>query len=368
MAEEADVRLEVEAVQAVYGGDCRVIQDFPPHLAVHIRPRTADDSSQQFVEVILGINSCDQYPSIPPHVYIVEAKGLDENRQTQLITGVKNKASELSSCLMLVALCEEAVELLSNMNHPEGNCPLCLYPLVAEDTTDSLPFMKLMSCYHCFHSKCIAQWWKWILEQKEPKTNEGTSPANLESKRDMHVGENQQKGTCPVCRKMFDEKDIVHVHEYLESELSCSGFSGTEVADDGDLLFHSASEKKRRQKIEALLKLQHDNNGLIEPRKDLAILPGMYLPDSSMAPTTSAATTSESAMLPTASTSTSSQPCRDDKHATRHAFKEKDSSSFMNKASMSKRKTTVARKDIIHHPRTQQSNRKQWIRKELSEQ
>lgn len=47
MAEEDDVRLEVEAVLAVYGGDCRVIREFPPHLAVHIRPRTADDSSQQ---------------------------------------------------------------------------------------------------------------------------------------------------------------------------------------------------------------------------------------------------------------------------------------------------------------------------------
>ena len=47
---------------------------------------------------------------------------------------------------------QEAGEILSNMNHPAGDCPLCLYPLVGDDKDGSgLPFMKLMSCYHCFH-------------------------------------------------------------------------------------------------------------------------------------------------------------------------------------------------------------------------
>lgn len=43
------------------------------------------------------------------------------------------------------------MEKLSCMNHPDGNCPLCLYPLVLKDSQKPLPFMKLMSCYHCFH-------------------------------------------------------------------------------------------------------------------------------------------------------------------------------------------------------------------------
>ncbi|RHN54682.1 hypothetical protein MtrunA17_Chr5g0409521 [Medicago truncatula] len=38
------------------------------------------------------------------------------------------------------------------MNHPDGDCPLCLFPLVTEDhQSETLPFMKLMSCFHCFH-------------------------------------------------------------------------------------------------------------------------------------------------------------------------------------------------------------------------
>ncbi|KAK4379485.1 hypothetical protein RND71_001347 [Anisodus tanguticus] len=45
------------------------------------------------------------------------------------------------------------------MNHPDGECPLCLYPLVDEDEGSSAPFMKLMSCFHC---ECIIRWWNWL--------------------------------------------------------------------------------------------------------------------------------------------------------------------------------------------------------------
>lgn len=47
MAEEEEVLIEVEAVQAVYGDDCRVLSKFPPHLHLHLKPRTADVSCEQ---------------------------------------------------------------------------------------------------------------------------------------------------------------------------------------------------------------------------------------------------------------------------------------------------------------------------------
>lgn len=47
MAEEEEVKIEVEAVQSVYGEDCVVVESYPPHLHLHIKPRTADVSSQQ---------------------------------------------------------------------------------------------------------------------------------------------------------------------------------------------------------------------------------------------------------------------------------------------------------------------------------
>jgi hypothetical protein len=47
-----------------------------------------------------------QYPKEPPHIYAVESKGLDEDRQSYLIRSIQNKAKELSNYPMLVTLCE----------------------------------------------------------------------------------------------------------------------------------------------------------------------------------------------------------------------------------------------------------------------
>ena len=47
-----------------------------------------------------------QYPKESPHVYALESKGLDENRQAYLISSIQNKAKELSDYPMLVTLCE----------------------------------------------------------------------------------------------------------------------------------------------------------------------------------------------------------------------------------------------------------------------
>lgn len=47
-----------------------------------------------------------QYPDEPPQISLIESKGLDEQRQKLLMGFVQEKASELSSSLMLVALCE----------------------------------------------------------------------------------------------------------------------------------------------------------------------------------------------------------------------------------------------------------------------
>lgn len=52
-----------------------------------------------------------QYPREPPHISILESKGLDERRKNHLITGIQDKARELLSCLMLVALCEVIIAL-----------------------------------------------------------------------------------------------------------------------------------------------------------------------------------------------------------------------------------------------------------------
>ena len=54
--------------------------------------------------------------------------------------------------------------------------------------------------------------------------------------------------------------------------------SDNEELNDEDTLLQSENEIIRRHKFEAILNLQKENSGLIEPKKDIVILPGMYLP------------------------------------------------------------------------------------------
>ncbi|XP_076936974.1 uncharacterized protein LOC143604350 [Bidens hawaiensis] len=271
MAEENEVLMEVEAAESVYGDECLVvIQQYPPHLNLLIKPRTADVSSQQFVEAVIGIRASSKYPDEPPDIMIIDSKGLDEQRQKQLITSIHNKARELSSSLMLVALCEEAVEKLTSMNHPDGDCPLCLSPLVEDDALDDAqPFMKLMSCFHCFHCECIIRWWNWLQTHKETDHEIKTQSGKNRKTEDA-------MGTCPVCRKVFHAKDIEHVLGLVGaySQLNIEKAGDTE----NDTLLNTDSENIRRKKFEAILKVQQENNGLIEPKKSEVLMPGMFLP------------------------------------------------------------------------------------------
>ncbi|KAJ0483550.1 putative transcription factor C2H2 family [Helianthus annuus] len=289
MAEE-EVVIEVEAAQSVYGDDCLVISQYPPHLHLLIKPRTADVSSQQFVEAVIGIRASSKYPDEPPDIMIIDSKGLDQQRQNHLVAGIHNKACELSSTSMLVALCEEAVEKLTSMNHPDGDCPLCLSPLLEEGASDDAQsFMKLMSCFHCFHRECIIRWWKWLQMHKETDRANSSSRHEIKTQSDMNKDTEDGMGTCPVCRKVFHAKDIEHVLDLVEgySQLNLENADDTE----NDTLLHSDSENTRRQKFEVILKLQQENNGLIEPKKTEVLMPGMFLPRP--APTTSTAATSD---------------------------------------------------------------------------
>ncbi|KAI4295474.1 hypothetical protein L6164_035519 [Bauhinia variegata] len=284
MAAEEEVLAEVEAVEAVYGGDCLVLNSFPPHLHISMKPRTADVSFEQFVEATIKIIASPQYPKEPPCIDLVDCKGLDEQRQKHLLSCIREKAHELSSCLMLVTLCEEAVEKLSAMNHPDGDCPLCLYPLVPEDQqNETLPFMKLMSCFHCFHSECIIRCWHWLQNTKETDSASSAGAAgrptqNMENRKDMHGKMKEGAGNCPVCRKPFHAKDLEHVLDLVGSHSSSQSSLDSKLPTGDEKLLVSESEITRRLKFEAILKLQEENSGLIEPKRDLVVLPGMFLP------------------------------------------------------------------------------------------
>ncbi|XP_002989843.2 E3 ubiquitin-protein ligase RNF25 [Selaginella moellendorffii] len=180
-----DVSLELEAMDAVYRHDCKILQRWPPHLEVLLKPRTADELPLQFVEIVLSIKAGDKYPSHPPKFELVLVKGLDVSRQINLLTGLELEANRLSNEPMLVTISEFAVDFLTSNNYPEGDCCFCLFPLALDHAHQH--YMKLMSCFHCFHSDCFSDWWKWL-------------PAD-------------STASCPVCRAEIHTQDVAHVKE-----------------------------------------------------------------------------------------------------------------------------------------------------------
>ncbi|KAI5421474.1 hypothetical protein KIW84_045055, partial [Lathyrus oleraceus] len=96
--DEQVIAEEVEAMKSVYENDCTILNSIPPHFHLSLKPRTADVSSHQFVEIVLEVHATPQ--------------GLDQHRQKHLLNHIQTKANELSPGLMLVALCEVINQLI----------------------------------------------------------------------------------------------------------------------------------------------------------------------------------------------------------------------------------------------------------------
>ncbi|CAB87867.1 putative protein [Arabidopsis thaliana] len=212
---EEEVAMEVEALEAVYSEDCVILDSYPPHLHLHIKPRTAEISSQQFVEAVVRFQAGSKYPDEPPRISLIESKGLDEQRQKLLIGIVQEKASQLSSSLMLVELCEEEADSKSG------------------DT--------------------------------------------LHMRRGSTAREDKSLGNCPVCRKIFHSSDIEHVLDLVGAQSSLQD-SSLIPGKDQDPLLQSDSENIRRERFESILKTQEEKGGLVQPKKNISVVPGMYLP------------------------------------------------------------------------------------------
>ncbi|KAI5077188.1 hypothetical protein GOP47_0007012 [Adiantum capillus-veneris] len=263
MAEE-ETEEEVEAAIAVYGADCTVIRRSPPYLVVRLQPRTANDISQQ-------------YPSVPPMLELKDTKGLEDGKVSRLLSELRELADELTSNPMLVAICEKALDRLTEMNQPDGNCCFCMEPLVMENEVSNLrPFMKLLSCFHCFHSECFIRWWRWMLQRKNLDKSDVLLISRPEEEKDVIAScmklleEAEMK--CPVCRKSINIQDMLSIWSILTADLG----QEQDFLPDAEVIF-SNTEIERKAKFDELFRAQQHRGGIIEPRKLEVIVPGMFV-------------------------------------------------------------------------------------------
>lgn len=130
--------------------------------------------------------------------------------------------------------------------------------------------------------------------------------------------------------------------------------SSASLDEDEDEKSHlqSESENNRREKFEALLKLQQENNGLIEPRKNLAILPGMFLPENVTKPSTSKETENEQCVGDASGAKIEAK--------SGHSLNKASTSRHNHRDSRRKNKYQSSKKPLHAPP-----NRQQWVKREL---
>ncbi|XVF79753.1 hypothetical protein PTKIN_Ptkin15bG0014900 [Pterospermum kingtungense] len=250
---------------------------------------------------------------------------------------------------------QEAVERLTSMNHPDGDCPLCLLPLVSEDDhTEMLPFMKLMSCFHCFHSECIIRWWNWLQnENKNAAKDQSSVNAHLRNTGSQQVGESV--GNCPVCRKVFHTKDFEHVLDLVGTHSFELNLDETEVKDDEKLL-DSDLENIRRQKFEAIIKLQQENCGLIGSKADNVVLTAIN-PQNTV-------TMSNPQNTITMSNHASTMETTEQPQINTAATVETNSSSSSNRPSTNKHRNSGTRGTRKHREQNSRKQLRQWVRRD----
>eukprot|EP00250_Pteridium_aquilinum_P012255 c20602_g1_i1 orf=188-1345(+) len=283
MAEE-ETEAELEAAIAVYGSDCNIIHRSPPHLSVRLQPRTAYDISQQYVEAVLVIKASAQYPRKPPVLELKDTKGLEEGKVALLVSELDDLANELICNPMLVAICEAALDRLTEMNQPDGNCCFCMEPLVMEDeSSEPRPFMKLLSCFHCFHSDCFGRWWRWVLQKQNLDNADVLHVLGLEEDRELVnliasceklLGVVELK--CPVCRKSINARDLASVWRCLAAVPALEQDEDQEIVQELEIMSYK-SEVDRKSKFDKLFKAQQQCGGIIEPKKLEVLVPGMFI-------------------------------------------------------------------------------------------
>lgn len=77
---------ELEALEAVYFDEVKLLHRWPPSLSLTLSPLTCSDPTAQFVTATLLIEADTQYPLSRPTLRIVDSKGLGDQRQCSLLT------------------------------------------------------------------------------------------------------------------------------------------------------------------------------------------------------------------------------------------------------------------------------------------
>ncbi|KAK9806324.1 hypothetical protein WJX72_010353 [[Myrmecia] bisecta] len=216
---DEEVAIEIEALQYTVGDSLQVLTEQPLTVAIDIHPYTADDVQKQFVQAKLVISLNPGYPAEVPQIQLQDVKGLTDARLAQLQRTLESEAASLAGEMMLGHLCEVAKETLTSMNQPDGACIFCMECLVA--SADEEAKLTRLPCYHCFHFRCFARWWRWeqqhLAAKRARMQQEFGAAAQFRLPKAGLVPDADGIFTiaCPSCRLEVLPQDLAHVQHRL---------------------------------------------------------------------------------------------------------------------------------------------------------
>ncbi|XP_030064856.1 E3 ubiquitin-protein ligase RNF25 isoform X2 [Microcaecilia unicolor] len=239
--------MEVEVLESIYLDELHISRGRsrlePWEISITLYPATADDQESQYVRFSLLLTVPLQYPQEAPAISIQNPRGLSDELLHIISQKLKLVAEAGLGAPMIYDLIEKGKEILTDNNIPHGQCVICLYGFQQNEA-----FTKT-SCYHYFHSHCLAcyvQNMEEELQRKQKKEQEQHYVAGLQEGTGVH---------CPVCRELLTYdlaalKAAPAPHQPLE-----------EYCPD-------AQTKQHQQELLQIYKRQQAKGGIIDPEAE----------------------------------------------------------------------------------------------------
>lgn len=73
--------------------------------------------------------------------------GLGDSRAAQLLLALQQAAEAAAGEMALVQLAAAAQDAIDAANSPEGDCPICMFPVADGGSGDA----QKLPCFHCMH-------------------------------------------------------------------------------------------------------------------------------------------------------------------------------------------------------------------------
>lgn len=122
---EDDLAVELEALAATYGDEVTIVKpgDDEKYLCIinfHMAPRGVEFYNA-YVTGVMRLMIPRGYPDVSPCIELLDTKGLGDQRLAVLNQRLCSEADMLMGDMALGALCEHALDLMTEQNRPEGS-------------------------------------------------------------------------------------------------------------------------------------------------------------------------------------------------------------------------------------------------------